>query len=107
MSLDLLSGDAATHHRAVHRNRLRCTTKTSGVLHKPIEEVASTLFLHLGQRHESVFDSVSSRENLRGRTPDHNVSWTCRYRWQFPNVEKNRSMRGPVRVQKTSPNSTP
>ena len=59
----IIPGDAGTHHRAVQRNRLRCTTSTSGVDHKPIEEVASTLFLQRGQRQESVFESVSSLEN--------------------------------------------
>ena len=59
----IIPGDAGTHHRAVQRNRLRCTTSTSGVDHKPIEEVASTDFLQRGQRQESVFESVSSLEN--------------------------------------------
>ena len=59
----IIPADAATHQRAVQRNRLRCTTSTSGVDHNPIEEVASTDFLQRGQRQESVFDSVSSLEN--------------------------------------------
>ena len=56
-------GDAGSHHRAVQRNRLRCTTSTSGVDQSPMDDVASTDFLQRGQRQESVFESVSSREN--------------------------------------------
>ena len=33
------------------------------MLHRPIDDVASTDFLQRGQRQESVFESVSSREN--------------------------------------------